>query len=157
MKTRKLLITVLTLIIALMSFTACHQETGNPDGDQQEQQSVDSQDNGDSQQGNVSDSGQEDTAGQTTDAKQDEVKLDGSEKAAMDRLVEVLIEKKLMMEGFAVRSDGQDTVDGKKCWLFSWGENSDEKFTALDHYAVADDGTIYLMDILEGGEYLPFH
>lgn len=50
---------------------------------------------------------------------------------------------------------GEDTVGGEHCWTFSFGDNTEEKFTATAHYAVGDSGTIYEMDVAAGGQYAP--
>lgn len=54
----------------------------------------------------------------------------------------------------ALLHEDSDTVQGQKCWCFSFGLNTEEKFTAEDHYAVAPDGKIYQLDIITG-EYGP--
>lgn len=73
---------------------------------------------------------------------------------AMELLAGALGDK--VTEGTALVADGEDTVDGKHCWLFAFGASTAEKFTAEEHYAVADDGDIYVMDIVGGGEYRPY-
>lgn len=53
----------------------------------------------------------------------------------------------------AYRYDGPGTVLGKTAMLFSFGADTPEKFTAERHFAVGEDGAVYEMDILAGGEY----
>ena len=71
---------------------------------------------------------------------------------AMDLLVDAIWES--MEHQTTVFHTGEGVVDGQKCYLFSYGDNSQEKFTAFEHYAVTGGGEIYIMDILTG-EYEP--
>jgi hypothetical protein len=60
-----------------------------------------------------------------------------------------------MKDGFAIVYTGDDEVNGEMCYLFSFGDNTPEKFTAFEHYAVTDNSEIFIMDYLTG-EYEPF-
>lgn len=55
----------------------------------------------------------------------------------------------------ALVENGFDKVDGVVYRLFSLGEDSEEKFTALEHYAISPSGRMFRMDILDGGQYVP--
>lgn len=77
-----------------------------------------------------------------------------SEEDALDVLTAALDSK--LIEGTAIVSYGEGSIDGKHCWTFAFGANTVEKFTAEEHYAVMDDGSIWILDILNGGEYVPY-
>ena len=74
--------------------------------------------------------------------------------AAQARLIETFGE--LTREGTAWVAEGEDAVNGRRAWLFAWGKNTPEKFTAEKRFAVTDLGEIFVMDILGGGEYIPY-
>lgn len=40
--------------------------------------------------------------------------------------------------------------------MFAAGGNTSEKFTAEHHFAVMQDGSIYVLDIYESNEYIPY-
>ena len=71
-----------------------------------------------------------------------------SEDDAMDLLAVAILDK--MGHDTAIVQSGEGEVDGQQCYLFSFGDNSPEKFTAYDHYAVTGSGKIYIMGILTG-------
>ena len=77
---------------------------------------------------------------------------DSSEEKAMNLLIDVISD---VSSDRAVVFDREDTVNGEHCWLFDVGANTDDKFTAEEHYAVGESGQVYVMDILSGGEYIP--
>ena len=56
----------------------------------------------------------------------------------------------------ALVAQGEDTINGAHAWLFALGADTPEKFTAEYHFAVTDAGEVLVMDILAGGEYVPF-
>lgn len=76
-----------------------------------------------------------------------------SEDEAMELLCDAIYYK--LDEGLALVSYGPDDMGGIPCWSFALGEDSPEKFTALEHYVVTLDGEIYVLDITTG-EYEPF-
>jgi hypothetical protein len=43
---------------------------------------------------------------------------------------------------------GEGKVNGQHAFLFDFGTDTDEKFTAQEHYAVTDDGKFWLLDAL---------
>ena len=51
-------------------------------------------------------------------------------------------------EGLTLVAKGEDEVNGQHAFLFDLGESTDEKFTAEEHYAVTDDGEVWLLDVL---------
>ena len=51
-------------------------------------------------------------------------------------------------EGRALVAKGEGEVNGGPAFLFDLGTNTDEKFTAEEHYAVTDDGEVWLLDVL---------
>lgn len=53
----------------------------------------------------------------------------------------------------AYRYDGVGDAAGKPALLFSFGEDTPEKFTAMRHFAVDFAGDVYEMDVPAGGEY----
>jgi len=67
------------------------------------------------------------------------------ESAAMDLLTGLLAHR--LTEGMALVATGKEEIDGTSCYTFALGENSPEKFTALEHYAVSPDAKIYIMDL----------
>jgi len=73
---------------------------------------------------------------------------------AMDELARALGDK--LYGDYVIIPNGDDSVGGEHVWLFDYGENGADKFTAEAHYAVGDSGAIYIMDILGGGEYVPY-
>jgi hypothetical protein len=65
----------------------------------------------------------------------------------MDLLLAALGDK--VREGTALAATGEDEIEGRRCRTFSFGANTPEKFTAEEHYAVTDDGEVFVLDILE--------
>jgi len=59
-----------------------------------------------------------------------------------------------LAEGLALVASGEDEVNGQRAFLFSLGTNREEKFTAEEHYAVTDDGKVWLLDII-ANEWVP--
>ena len=53
-------------------------------------------------------------------------------------------------EGMALVAKGGGEVNGGPAFLIDLGTNTDEKFTAEGHYAVTDDGEVWLLDVLTG-------
>jgi hypothetical protein len=51
-------------------------------------------------------------------------------------------------EGAALVYKGEGEVNGRRAFLIDLGMNTEEKFTAEEHYAVTDDGEVWLLDIL---------
>lgn len=51
---------------------------------------------------------------------------------------------------------GEETINDEHCYLFATGENAldGSKFTALNHYAISDSGSLYYMDIPGGGIWI---
>jgi len=68
------------------------------------------------------------------------------EEQAMFIVSEML--KAQFAEGMALVAKGEDEVNGQHAFLFDLGMNTEEKFTAEEHYAVTDDGEVWLLDIL---------
>ncbi len=69
-----------------------------------------------------------------------------TKKKAMDLLSAALTDP--IMEGTALVANGEGNLEGQHCWTFCFGKNTAEKFTAEEHYAVTDDGKIYVLDII---------
>ena len=51
-------------------------------------------------------------------------------------------------EGMALVAKGEGEVNDQHAFLFDLGTNTEEKFTAEEHYAVTDDGEVWLLDVL---------
>jgi len=68
------------------------------------------------------------------------------EEQAVSIAVELL--KAQMGEGMTLFPKCEGEVNGQHAFLIDLGMNTQEKFTAEEHYAVADDGTVWLLDIL---------
>ncbi|AET67887.1 hypothetical protein Desor_2291 [Desulfosporosinus orientis DSM 765] len=62
----------------------------------------------------------------------------------------------MLTEDTVIVSLGKDTVNGEDCWMFATGKNTPEKFTAEEHFAVKEDGSIYVLDIYNSNEYIPY-
>ncbi|WMJ83773.1 hypothetical protein ACS3UN_11985 [Oscillospiraceae bacterium LTW-04] len=69
-----------------------------------------------------------------------------SEDEAMDVLSNALADR--MTDETAIVANGESEMEGQHCWTFSFGKNTPEKFTAEEHYAVTDNGEIYVLDII---------
>lgn len=50
---------------------------------------------------------------------------------------------------------GEETINGELCYVVEGGSNSEDgtKFTAMYHYAVSTSGSIYYMDVVQGGDW----
>ena len=59
-----------------------------------------------------------------------------------------------LQEGLVLVAKGEDAVNGQHAFLFDLGRDTEEKFTAEEHYAVTDDGEVWLLDIL-ADEWMP--
>ena len=57
-------------------------------------------------------------------------------------------------EGMALVYKGEGEINGQRAFLIDLGMNTAEKFTSEEHYAVTDDGEVWLLDIL-ANEWLP--
>lgn len=66
--------------------------------------------------------------------------------------------KKALPTGASVvlLEEGTEKISGETCWAVALGVNTDEKFTAEDHYAVSPTGVIYVMDIATGSNYVKY-
>ncbi len=56
----------------------------------------------------------------------------------------------------ALLDKGVEEINGANCRLITLGTNTPEKFTAEEHFAVAPNGHIYVMDIIAGGIWVDF-
>ena len=54
-----------------------------------------------------------------------------------------------MDEGRTLVAEGEGDVNGQHAFLFALGNDTEEKFTAEEHYAVTDDGKVWLLDVIE--------
>jgi hypothetical protein len=61
----------------------------------------------------------------------------------------------LMVEGTVLSATGEDEVEGVHAYTFSFRTASSDAFTAEQHFAVDDNGQIWLLDILEN-QYIPY-
>jgi hypothetical protein len=52
-----------------------------------------------------------------------------------------------LSEGFSILSSGEGTVNGQRAFLFETGKSESDRFTAEEHYAVTDDGDVWILDI----------
>lgn len=77
----------------------------------------------------------------------------GSEDAALGALTKALSD---ILEGKSIVPSGEDEINGEHCWKFAIGSRSDDKFTAEDHFAVTDDGKVYVLNI-ESNIYVLYH
>lgn len=68
------------------------------------------------------------------------------EAAAMNILTAALGNK--LQGGLALVSSGKSNVNGQPCWSFGLDSNAKDKFTINEHYAVTEDGMVYLYDII---------
>ena len=81
---------------------------------------------------------------------EDDRMLHGSDGAAY-MLLELLERTGEMDEGLVLMERDKDTVDGNLSYIFRWGTDSPDKFTAESWWAVAGDlSAIYEMDVLTG-------
>jgi hypothetical protein len=70
----------------------------------------------------------------------------------------IILEKKL--DNFLTNDTqivflGNETINGENYLKFAFGKNTPEKFTAEVHLAVAEDGSVYILDVV-CNEYVPF-
>ena len=72
---------------------------------------------------------------------------------AMDLLSIVLSDR--LTEETALVYTNDDEINGHPCVIIAFGKNTDEKFTAEEHYAVTDTSEIYILNIITN-EYEPF-
>ena len=84
------------------------------------------------------------------DGRGDLIPLD--EEQAMFIVVDLL--QTQMGEGMTLFPKAEGEVNGQHAWLIDLGSNTEEKFTAEEHYAVTDDGAVWLLDVL-ADEWLP--
>lgn len=56
----------------------------------------------------------------------------------------------ILVDGMIVVCNGKDIENEKDCWKFAVGKNLTDKFTAEKHFAVMEDGSLYVFDIFEG-------
>jgi|GEM_PF-1977806 len=77
------------------------------------------------------------------------------EAAAMDLVHQTM--KNRGEDAKVIVSTGEETIEGQHAYTFACGDNSadGEKFTAMYHYAVTDNGTVYYMDVAQGPDWLP--
>jgi hypothetical protein len=75
---------------------------------------------------------------------------------AMEILAEALAKSGKQVEGAALAEYGEDTLNGLKVYLFAYGMNSEEKYTAEEHFGVSVYGEIYQYDLI-GNEYKAFN
>jgi hypothetical protein len=61
----------------------------------------------------------------------------------------------IFVVGTALIETGETEIDGLHAWTYSFGTDTPEKFTAEQHFAVDDNGGIWVLDILED-EYIPY-
>ena len=85
-------------------------------------------------------------------ASEDVSDVKKEEKSPSVRLLEALGEE---AEGKTLIDTGNEEIDGEMCITFALGTDSPGKFTAEEHYAVGKE-KIYIMDIISGGDYIPF-
>jgi len=67
------------------------------------------------------------------------------EAQAVEIAVDLLMTQ--MGNGMTLFPKGEDEVNGQHAWLIDLGSNTEEKFTAETHYAVTDDGMVWLLDV----------
>ena len=75
-----------------------------------------------------------------------------TEDEAMDILVTTL--GGIPEDNGIISQDG--TLGDEPCWIFAVGENTAEKFTTENKYAVTYMGKVYIMDHGQGGIYVPY-
>jgi len=90
------------------------------------------------------------------DIAPDDVPNADSAQALLAWMAKDLMEEMEANGPIALVAQGEDTVNGQHAWLFALGADTPEKFTAEYHFAVTDAGEVLVMDILAGGEYVPF-
>ncbi|MDR1706009.1 MAG: hypothetical protein LBS19_15180 [Clostridiales bacterium] len=76
-----------------------------------------------------------------------------SEEEAMNILADALYYK--LDEGLTLVSGGASDMDGIPCWSFALGTDTEEKFTAEEHYVVTFEGEIFVYDVISDS-YEPF-
>lgn len=80
-----------------------------------------------------------------------------SSQQALDMLVDRFNSKETNSQGetkYIWIQSGTRKIDNVDCYLFTYGEETDDKFTAQRHFAVSEDGDLYEMDVINGGEYI---
>lgn len=72
-----------------------------------------------------------------------------SEQAASDKLLATLKAAGYPTDGIAIMlEEHADWKDGGKAWFFAWGNNTSEKFTAEERFAVTETGSVFKYNIL---------
>ncbi|MEA5137001.1 MAG: hypothetical protein VB035_12775 [Candidatus Fimivivens sp.] len=72
-----------------------------------------------------------------------------SEQAASDKLLAMLKAVGYPTDGTAIMlEEHADWKDGGKAWFFAWGNNTPEKFTAEERFAVTETGSVFKYNIL---------
>jgi hypothetical protein len=56
-----------------------------------------------------------------------------------------------------ILENGDTFIEGTHAWSFSLGTDFPDYYTTEGYYVVTDDGYIYMMDIENGGDYIPFN
>jgi hypothetical protein len=81
-----------------------------------------------------------------------------TEEEAEATLRAVLESKGKMTAGTAILAvqPGEEKVAGQRAHFFAVGKDTPEKFTAEAHYAVLVNGDVYIMDVINGGDYIPY-
>jgi hypothetical protein len=87
-----------------------------------------------------------------SDFTADEISM-GEEFNEMDYLWDVLgdLTENRMMVG-----TGEEEINGVTCKTYTLGTSHEENYVAEYHFAVAPDGTIYTMDVLQGPDWIPY-
>lgn len=75
---------------------------------------------------------------------------------SLEQADEVLRNAVDMKESNAIIYKGVDTIEGKTCYTYSYGENHNEHFVTLEHFAVCDNHQLLVMDVINGGDYVPY-
>ncbi|MDO5521955.1 MAG: hypothetical protein Q4G58_15780 [bacterium] len=55
-----------------------------------------------------------------------------------------------LKKGMALMQDYEDNINGEHCWTFILGENTPDHFVGEKHFAVSENGKVYLMEIVSG-------
>jgi hypothetical protein len=133
------------IIIVCFVMTACSKKPQTTSSNLM-QEKIDSSEQIDTDKTNI-ESSEHNDSNITSDA------TDLDEDTAMNILSGVLSD--IMQDNTAIVSYGEDVVNGEKCWIFAFGKNTSEKFTAEDFYAVTNNGYIYILDFISN-EYVPY-
>ena len=78
----------------------------------------------------------------------------GSTESLFDTLMSVVAEQ---VEGMTIIQSQDIEIDGILCEQYIAGTDHEDHFTAEYHYAVSPDGTVYILDVLNGNEYRPIN